>query len=255
MMLRLPNDIESYNQYRRFVRLIGDEAKAGYVVLRLWAELGFQSRNHGKSGLFERSETEVFLWSLKIENAAEAFELLIKSKLLLPNSDGWLCPIFTENNPECDRDYIAPGIMTGIRVTYWRRRDGIERRSPGIAQQLEPMAWHTEDGSLVTPEEMNRRIVLIKMLDSIVEGFERKPKDFDVGLVHAAGRVCQGYAAHKLDLILRRIHLMVRRTPTMPRKTADVLRQWDDVVAMVAPEEGFINWGRNQDHEGHPEGA
>lgn len=253
MTLRLPNDIESYNQYRRFVRLIGDEVKAGYVVLRLWAELGFQSRNHGKSGLFERSETEVFLWSLKLEHPEDAFELLIRSKLLLPNSDGWICPIFAESNPECDRDYIAPGIMTGIKAAYGRRRDAIERRSPGIAQQLEPMAWQEEDGSLVTPEEMNRRVVLIKMLDSIVEGFERKPKDFEVGLVHAAGRACKGYAPHKLDLILRRIHLMVRRTPTLPRKTADVLREWDEVVAMVAPEEGFINWTRNQEHENNPD--
>jgi hypothetical protein len=239
---KTPRDIQGHNAFRSLALDLG-EVGALYLLHKLFVELAYQSGIHGKVGLFDRGELPVFIESispLKLDHNA-AIVSLLKAKILVPEGDNWFCSIFAECNPELDVDYIHPA--NTAKLQFNRRKQAIEKQSAKLVERLPPEAWLAQDGSRVLPLEMNRALNFIKTLDNICAFPERRPEEFEIGLIHDACRLAGQYDPKHLDVILRRIYLK-RKSAAVPKHPQGILRNFHHLVLTLFPDQGYVKWDK-----------
>jgi hypothetical protein len=98
------------------------------------------------------------------------------------------------------------------------------------------------EGQLISPAEMNRIIVLIRLLDSIYRRAPRAEGQYELGLLYDACKFVRRFDAEKVDLILNRL-LAKRRT--IPFRTPErFLSSLDRALEYLWPEEGWQHWSK-----------
>lgn len=249
MILKLPRDYRCYNCYKRLVSLVQyDERLANAIFMQLWTDLGYQVEVHGRSGRIQKSEAEHFDRAV---NYPGAFVLLLESQTLVPsNEDEYLCPIFELNNRELDRDFIPSGAKGRMITNFNKKLQKHTVKAFDYVGKMPEQCWILEDGvTRILQFEMNRCILLIKMIDNLLGQDRRQFNHYTPPLLQAAQFIVSRWSDDKLHVILRRLFFMRGTIKDLPRTTADALRRWDDLVWKVMPDEGYVKWSKPESNE------
>lgn len=244
----LPRDWESLPPVRRLLAACaGSRHRAAFEFLALWTSLAYQVMQHGRPGWFHPDEVESF----NATSDAGAFERACACGLLAP-AEGrpgwWFCKLFADANYTLADDWVPADEQ---RFLIQKVREGMAKASKkamGVINQLPESVWLKLDQSTATFGERNRAIVLIRTVDATCRLAERKPEEFTDGLIADALRVVQGHPPAKLEAILRRLYFRQRShqpCAAVPKDPEQLLRHWEDVIQMIAPEEGWDAWERS----------
>lgn len=249
MNLTLPRDFESYNCFRKFKSLIGHHStaheKAVYVFVKLWTELGYQVDIHGGSGVFKNSERELFGDSI---GDPAHFDKLVQSEVLIPSGEDWVCPMFTMTNRELDKDHIPFTARGRLVQNFNRKHAKLSKAATPFVAKLPPESWTLEGGATIKPDQMRRIVMLIKTIDSVLRLTDRLPENYTPGLIHDTLRVVTNYSDDKVTIIMRRLH--IKKTTGMRRSTDYLLANFDEMVAKIMPDDGYVQWSRERANAG-----
>lgn len=246
--MNIPRDWESLLPVRRLrAACDGSPARCAHECLSLWTSLAYQVMQHGRPGYFHPDEIESF----NATTDAGAFERACACGLLAPAEPPgwWFCKLFADANHALGDDWVPDDEK---RFLIQKVRDGMEnasKKAMGVINQLPDSVWLRLDSTTASFGERNRAIVLIRTVDATCKLAERKPEEFTDGLIADALRVVQGHPPAKLEAILRRLYFRQRShkpCAAVPKDPELLLKHWDDVVQMIAPEEGWDAWERKK---------
>jgi hypothetical protein len=246
MISHIPCDLELMFPYKELVKRLG-EVQAAFVFQRLWCHLALQARAHGRSGLYKAEYLPHFEDTTKA--VPDAIKALRNSGIVRVIKDGDLfCPLFYHYNSHLDMSFVPPSVKWIGDWDKWREK--MAERGKGQAAWIPKLAWYLPNGETVPETVMNRALVLINILDVILHRYPRQPKDLEVGTIHAAIRVVQRNAEGKLSVVTKRFLAVSRpsKNPLYPPTTEEALEQWDDLVIMISPDDGFEAWMRRIDN-------
>ncbi len=247
--MNLPRDWESLPPVRRLLTACaGNRPRCAYEFLLLWTSLAYQVMQHGRPGYF--NPDEIITFDALVDEGA--FQRLCEAQLLTPDEarpGWWFCKLFADANysladdwvPDDERRYLVQKVREGMRQA--------SKKAMGVINQLPDSVWMKLDSTTASFGERNRAIVLIRTVDATCKLAERKPEEFTDGLVSDALRIVQGHAPDKLESLLRRLYFVQRsRKPcaSVPKDPEQLLKHWDDVICMIAPEEGWDAWERKK---------
>jgi len=240
VITHLPADIELSFAYRRLSNLLG-QSNAAFVFNRLWLDLAFQTRVHGKAGLYQKAYLHHFSKSTAL--AGDAIAAAIDSGLVVQNNNGDLfCPIFFEYNAHLDMSYIPP---TARWLSHWEKWEaGLAESLKGAAKKVPQAFWYLPGGEVITESCMNRALVLIHALDFILHRKPRSPKELDMGTVQGACAIVTKHSDVKISVFLKRFMSLSRPrlNPLYPATTEDALLKFEDLLVLTSPDEGFEAW-------------
>lgn len=237
MKFHIPKDYRLTSEYRKLESWHSAEI-AAHLYLSLFGELAIQCEDHGMSGYFLKSEEAHFLDSI---GDTSAIEKLIGCGLLKDSPDPlyWLCRQFRRENPELDHDYRPAGGGKFRRFIDMNKSRGIySDLNKSLADTLSEDHWQV-DGMRITPDSMNRCLVLIRTIDLILDRMRRGPDEFTVGMIQSTYAITRQFSDEKIESVLALIHdcLQSKKEHKIPRRTEIILERWGDVMASVLTED------------------
>ena len=248
MTTHLPAELELTFQYRSLQEELGAAITAA-VFQRLWIDLALQTRVHGDAGYYKAFYIPGFVDRLdklfpKLQGiGAKIAQSLVRSKLIEVKANGdWYCPMFFEFNGHLDKQHVPPSLMWAKDwEKFWEKLKAV---APTLNKTVDRTAWYRQDGSTVTESTMNRALVLICNLDTIIRRHAREPQELPVPLIHAACDVVTKHGELKLAAVLKRFMAMSRprNNALAPSTTEEAIKVFDDLIVFVCPDEGFEKW-------------
>lgn len=249
-LFRTPQDYERYPEFRRLIQLVDAkqrEAKvkvppemiSNFLFFRLWSELSYSARTERLGVL-----TEWNMDQLSKETALpfKDFEqLMVDSKLLKKCNGYYFCFLFHTCNLDLSRDYDAPVLKAQEARLLNAKIRKFKEEAPKLVSQLPQEYSHQVDGIPVSPEEMNKIIVLVHVLDSIFGREARKVSNYEVGLFQDGARIIRSFSDLQLQISLQRL-LAKRMQHDVPHSAEKCMAIWKDLMDMIRPEEGWGNW-------------
>ncbi len=262
----LPADISLSFQYRDLVAAVG-ELRAAFLFHRLWSDLAFQSRVHGKAGVYAERHLPYFLSTLLPAGDPDAsFQALLDSRLLILKDGDAHCPIFADFNLHLDCDWIPP---TAAWRYEWNAMVNMLAEDAGRATHRIPkLARFLPDGGQASDEELRRALWWINTLDRILmtdtgrtKGWSGRGKgvridnirdvqEIPIPTFHRAVEIVRQHSDAALSVILRRFLSLSRPrlNPMLPPTTEEALERFDShLLPLLTPDEGFEAWIKQVD--------
>jgi hypothetical protein len=247
MTFSVRRDFDRYPEVRRLQAILAHSFPsahilASHIFMQLWKELAYQAEMNAL-GDFPKAEFGFFFDALNISSTGLTAEImtdvLLKSGLLKEYEKTYFCPIFFADNTNLSREYKAPSVTAHEVRTLKIKKDKYEKKAEKEALSMPEDYFSEVDGKPVEKFEMNRAIVLIRVIDSILCRPERAKPDFGVGIVHDACRVVRRFDPGQLDAIHLRM-LTKRRTPALPRSTEHFLSNIDSCLLKLNPDDAWM---------------
>lgn len=246
VITHLPADIELSFPFRVLEEKLG-KPLAAYLFLRLWADLAFQTRVHGKAGIYETKWQHHFQKTLEGSGIANATDVLKESGVLRVMDNGdWYCSLFCTYNAHLDRSYIPP---TFKYMKDWQVfMDELSKKDEArkLSAKIPALAWYLPNGDVIPESTMNRALVLIHMTDIILHQEQRDYGELDIGVIHAAVSVVSKHSEAVIGVVMRRFLAISRPRlhPLFPPTTEEALARFDDLIVLASPDEGYEAWVR-----------
>lgn len=235
-LLNFPRDIENYAQHKKLVELVG-AVHAGYIVFRLWVELGYQLEYLGRAGRFDKSRADALIVG------GVGIDELIKSGYLEECGDSlWRCRIFESKNHHLDEDFVCidPKIDRATAVFLSAAMSDAEEITPTIL----PQCWTTVENVQISLGEMTRIVTLIRVMERIFQESHRPVALYERGMISEAREIVLQFDARRLEMYIRLFIARFKRNQDWaPKTTPQFIKEFKTVYLKLLPEggEAFTN--------------
>lgn len=234
--LQIPVDFASRTEFRLLERAIGKPGAAAVLFLYLWRALAYSAEN-GRLGLLSRDQAVLLADDVAFLELQNPVALLsTPNGFLVPDADGYFCPLFAADNRHLSPNFVPIQRQGGLARGVVMKRRALE----GVAQQqsllLNPALFRRPDGSSMSPDEINRAIMLIKLLDGYLGRRARLNSEFSAGLIADAYRADRAYSEDTINRFCSWLYVQRQSHighPGLPETTEQVLHDFDRYVKAV----------------------
>jgi hypothetical protein len=224
-----PIDLFRLPEYYLLEKQLG-KGVAGYVVLSLWRELGYEANNH-PLGAVPKEFAAFMCERIDLDNATadKLLTILLDTGVLTESGDYYWCRQFAISNESAWSE--------GKEDSEFRKRLGDIQAA--VAKHTRPITPPPEvDGKPVTSTESNSAIVTIRMIDSIFKRKIRVHSEFTEPLLIEAIRAYRDLGNETMLLFLR--ELQVRSLArALPRTAEQLFASFDKVMIFLQPPCGW----------------
>ena len=206
--LAFPLDLESRSEFRRTAVATGlPPAVLVFVLWRLFRELAYEAQAGGRPGVLTHEVATRLTAELQEHHPGIHIKDLagfLNDGEMHGVEGGWMIPLFAMlNRSQLGKDTIQ---HKGQRVKHTLQR--IEREHASLVHDLlllPPETFSRPDGQVMTAQEQQRAMMLIRACDAALDLPERPPHGFTSGLVQDAWEVCAVMSNEQIDGVIRHI--------------------------------------------------
>lgn len=279
LCIHIPVDFASRIEFRLLEKQIG-RLHAAAIALFLFKTLAYAARSSHRSGtpnsqeLNQRvgflSDTQMELLEEEVRAAltqggqgarqpgcTSTGQPTIAELLTMPNGflvrctapdtesrvpDGYFCPLFASENRHLSPNHLPVQRQGGIARGVSLNRKRLEVDATKQALLLAPDLFRRSTGEPMDATEVNRVIMLVKLLDNYTGRRNRLSSEFTPGLIQDAYAVLLQHESNEIDRVcvwLRAKQSGGRNHPALPETTEDLLRHFDRVYRAASEVEHF----------------
>jgi len=234
--LQIPVDFASRTEFRLLERAIGKPGVAAVLFLYLWRALAYAAEN-GRPGALSRDQSVLLAEDLAFLELQDPIALLTTPNgFLVLEGDGYFCPLFSAANKHLASDFVPIQRKGGLARGVVMKRRSLE----GVAQQqsllLDPALFKRPDRSPMSPDEINRAIMLIKLLGGYLGRRARLNSESSPGLIADAHRADRAYSEDTINRFCSWLYVQRQSHaghPGLPETTEQVLHDFERYVKAV----------------------
>ncbi|MBI4663598.1 MAG: hypothetical protein HY735_32760 [Verrucomicrobia bacterium] len=234
--LQIPVDFASRTEFRLLERAVEKPGAATVLFLYLWRAVAYAAEN-GRLGSLSRDEAALLAEDTAFLGLENPISLLTAPNgFLVSDGDGYFCPLFAADNKALSPNFVPIQRQGGLARGVVMKRRSLE----GVAQQqsllLDPALFKRPDGNPMSPDEINRAIMLIKLLDGYLGRRARLNSEFSPGLVADAYRADRAYSEDTINRFCSWLYVQRQSHaghPGLPETTEQVLHDFDRYAKAV----------------------
>ena len=215
---------------------------AVFIWMRLWVELAYLAQTTNRPGLMTSSGAGLFMASLEpmFGEGVDVMKLLTQAGCLKPNSqspiadgqeEGWMCERFGRMNAHLAQNFVSREVKGAAASALERNKYRLAAEANQQADLLPREIFKKRSGETMTPQEVQRCMVLIKNVDHQLANRGRKPGEYTEGLIADASAASERYSPESL----REFYIWMgthREHPALPKTTEQVLAKFEEVFSM-----------------------
>lgn len=233
--LHVPMDLESRAQFRLLEKSLG-KAKALAAVYVLFRWLGYEASAGVRPGQIELVKVPLLQEDLQevlsFVGAKEGWDALVAADFLEANEAGFYSKMFAAENEHLGADYVSMQRKGGLARSAKLQRQAAMTAATQQVRMVEQDLFirvAAATGRELEPEQKNRCLMLVKVMDNVTQRRARLTSEFAEGLVTDAARVAERYSDEEIERVMQM--LMVKRNEPNPPRTEDILRNFDSYAA------------------------
>ena len=224
--LHVPLDFESRSQFRLMERLpfspqTSPKLIAAALVLFLWRELAYAAQAGGPVGFLPADQAD-----LLNQVFPGALDLLTQVGFLAAVDGGYFCGTFAADNQHFSPDHMSIQKQGGIARSVALKKRQFASEAQQHSLLLPPELFVKGDGSAMSADEVNRVMMVVKLLDNYLGRKSRVNSEYSPGLVQDAWTVLDKFSDEEINLVCRWIYSKRRTSachPGLPKTTEQIL--------------------------------